>query len=92
MIGKRKKDVFAFVIDIVWKIIQGWNRKRLSRACKEILIKTVAQAIPNYVMSVYLLPLDTCADLEQMLIHTSGVPKARITMRPLVFIGSPMWS
>ena len=39
----------------------------LSRAGKEILLKTVAQTIPNYVMQVYLLPIDLCRDLETMM-------------------------
>ena len=39
----------------------------LSGASKEILLKTVAQAIPNYAMQVYLLPLDLCKELETMM-------------------------
>ncbi|XXG86094.1 hypothetical protein AAC387_Pa11g1057 [Persea americana] len=39
----------------------------LSRAGKEILLKTVAQAMPNYAMNVYLLPLDLCRELEIMM-------------------------
>lgn len=31
---------------------------------KEILIKTVAQTFPNYAMSVFLLPVEVCKDLE----------------------------
>lgn len=39
----------------------------LSQAGKEILLKTVAQAMPNYAMNVYLLLLDLCKDLERMI-------------------------
>ena len=40
--------------------------KMLSRAGKEILLKTVAQAMPNYAINVYLIPLDLCKELEIM--------------------------
>ncbi|KAM6569414.1 hypothetical protein CsatB_017399 [Cannabis sativa] len=39
--------------------------KFLSRAGKEILIKTVAQSLPSYAMSVFLLPLDITRDMEK---------------------------
>ena len=41
--------------------------KSWSRAGKEILLKSVAQAIPNFVMSMILLPLGLCHDIERML-------------------------
>ena len=39
----------------------------LSRAGKEILLKTVALAMPNYAMSLYLLPKELCRELEGMM-------------------------
>ncbi|KAH9666707.1 reverse transcriptase domain-containing protein [Citrus sinensis] len=66
-VGRKKIDIFRYIKDKVWQRIQGWHQKLLSRAGKEILIKTVAQAIPNYAMQVYLLPLDLCRELERML-------------------------
>ncbi|KAH9782340.1 putative reverse transcriptase/RNA-dependent DNA polymerase [Citrus sinensis] len=39
----------------------------LSRAGKEILLKTVAQAMPNYAMNIFLLPLELCRELERMM-------------------------
>ncbi|KAH9763510.1 reverse transcriptase domain-containing protein [Citrus sinensis] len=38
-----------------------------SKAGKEILLKTVAQAMPNYTMNIYLLPLELCRELERMM-------------------------
>ncbi|KAH9802749.1 reverse transcriptase domain-containing protein [Citrus sinensis] len=38
-----------------------------SKAGKEILLKTVAQAMPNYAMNIYLLPLELCRVLERMM-------------------------
>ena len=67
LIGRKKSDVFSFIKERVWLRIQGWNQKLLSRAGKEIMLKTVAQAILNYAMNIYLLPLDLCKELEIMM-------------------------
>ncbi|KAK9697218.1 hypothetical protein RND81_08G022400 [Saponaria officinalis] len=37
----------------VWKKVQGWKEKMLSKPGKEILLKAVAQAIPTYMMSLF---------------------------------------
>lgn len=67
LIGRKKKEIFSFVKDKMRRRIQGWTKHLLSRTGKEILLKTVAHAIPNYAMQVYLLPIDTCVELERML-------------------------
>ncbi|GAU23029.1 hypothetical protein TSUD_336770 [Trifolium subterraneum] len=67
MIGRRKKEVFAYLKDRVWKRINSWRGRALSKAGKEIMIKSVLQAIPSYVMSIYLLPESTIKDIERML-------------------------
>lgn len=41
--------------------------KWLSRGGKEVLIKTVAQALPNYTMSMFRIPQQLCTDLERIL-------------------------
>ena len=56
LIGRRKYDTFAFVKERVWRKLQGWKGKLLSRASKEVLIKAVAQSIPTYTMGVFQLP------------------------------------
>ncbi|XP_058758974.1 uncharacterized protein LOC131632184 [Vicia villosa] len=65
--GRSKKEVFTLVVERVWKKIKGWRENFLSRAGKEILIKVVAQAIPNYIMSCYKLPEGMCQELQSML-------------------------
>lgn len=65
--GRSKRDIFAMVIDRVWKNITGWKEHFLSRACKEVLIKVMAQVIPTYIMSCYKLPEALCREIETLL-------------------------
>nr|XP_023916996.1 uncharacterized protein LOC112028530 [Quercus suber] len=46
--------------------LAGWKEKLLSNAGKEILIKAVAQAVPSYTMSCFLLPKALCQELTGM--------------------------
>ena len=66
-IGRKKSVVFNFIKENVWQRLQGWNQKFVSRAGKEIMLKTVAQAIPNYAMNIYLLHVELCKELEIMM-------------------------
>ncbi|XP_050241207.1 uncharacterized protein LOC126690119 [Quercus robur] len=56
LVGRAKYQTFAYLKERVWKKLQGWKGKMLSRARKEVLIKAVAQSIPTYTMGVFLLP------------------------------------
>ena len=47
--------------------INQWSYKKLSRVSKEVLLKSVAQAIPNFAMHVFLLSKGVCKDIERML-------------------------
>uniref|UniRef100_A0A803PF19 Reverse transcriptase domain-containing protein n=1 Tax=Cannabis sativa TaxID=3483 RepID=A0A803PF19_CANSA len=62
--GRNKSAVLGFLKDRVRKKLQGWDAKVLSRAGKEVLIKSVAQALPSYAMNVFLLPLEISRDIE----------------------------
>ncbi|KAK6128385.1 hypothetical protein DH2020_037861 [Rehmannia glutinosa] len=65
LIGRRKKEVFGHVKDKLWKYIHQWRAKMLSRGGKEVLIKAVAQSIPSYFMSTFLLPDSLLDELEK---------------------------
>ena len=52
-VGRSEVKVFTFLKERIWKKIQGWKEKMLSRAGKEVLIKAVAQSIPTYTMSCF---------------------------------------
>lgn len=65
-VGKSKTGTFAYLKDLVWKRIQGWNEKFLSWAGKEILIKAVAQAIPTFAMGCFDLSKSLCDQISTM--------------------------
>lgn len=67
IIGKNKNRVFRFVVDKVAKRLDGWKTKLLPKAGKDDLIWMVAQTVPNYLMSLFLLPLDVCHKIENMI-------------------------
>ena len=56
LISERKKHIFSYLKDHIWRKIQGWQQVRLSIAGRDVLIKSVAQAVPQYYMSAFLLP------------------------------------
>lgn len=51
--------------------------KDLSKAGREILIKAVAQAIPNYTMSCLKLPVSLCDDINSIITIFGGGKKKR---------------
>lgn len=65
--GKSKEKTFAYLKDRVWKKLQGWKEKLLSKAGKEILIKAVAQPIPSYAMSSFDLTKTLCDAISSMM-------------------------
>ena len=67
LVGRSKKRVFGFVKERMWKRLQGWKAKKISRAGKTVLIKNVATAIPSYCMSSFLLPRSMCNEMEVLM-------------------------
>ncbi|KAM6569730.1 hypothetical protein CsatB_017715 [Cannabis sativa] len=65
--GRNKTTALGYLRDRVRRKLQGWDSKILSRAGKEVLIKSVAQALPSYAMSVFLLPWEISRDIESLL-------------------------
>jgi hypothetical protein len=65
--GKSKTQTFNYLKDRVWKKIQGWKEKLLSRVGKDVLVKAVAQAIPTYAMSCFDLTKTLCDDIGMMI-------------------------
>jgi hypothetical protein len=49
------------------KCLVEWDDNHKSQAAKEVLIKSIAQSIPVYVISVLKLPLGLCDGLTKMI-------------------------
>ena len=64
--GRSKVRDFNFIMDKVLKKLKGWKERNLSFAGRGVLIKAVAQAIPVFVMTCFLLPQETCDRNERV--------------------------
>ncbi|KAM6557117.1 hypothetical protein CsatB_004136 [Cannabis sativa] len=67
IMGRKKTAILGFLKEKMEKRILSWEGKFLSKAGREVLLKTVAQALPSYAMSVFLIPLETCGALEKLM-------------------------
>lgn len=64
--GRGRKELFRSVKDRVWHLLNRWKEKLISQASKEVLIKSVIQAIPSYPMGVFQLPKSLCKELSSL--------------------------
>ncbi|XP_027166934.1 uncharacterized protein LOC113766966 [Coffea eugenioides] len=62
-IGRSKNQVFRYIKSSVRNKMKGWKNKILSSAGKEVMIKAVIQAMPNYAMACFKLPKGLCKDI-----------------------------
>ena len=67
MVGRSKKATFSFIKDRVWQRINSWSSKCLSKAGREVMIKSVLQSMPSYVMSIFRLPNNLLDEIEKMM-------------------------
>jgi hypothetical protein len=66
-VGRSKSGAFKYLEDKVWKKVLGWLEQLLPVGGKEVLIKSVAQAIPTFSMSCFKLPRDLCQHINGLL-------------------------
>ncbi|XP_031108394.1 uncharacterized protein LOC116012859 [Ipomoea triloba] len=78
-VRRDKRVVFSYIEDKIKHMI-GWRSKKLiSQARKEVLIKSVAQSMPTFTMSVFLLPDSVCLSIKRAMNRYwwgSGIEKA----------------
>lgn len=67
ILGRNKSAVLGYLKERVKRRIEGWDKKMLLKGGKEFLLKTVAQSMPNYAMSMILLPKKLFTDIARMM-------------------------
>jgi hypothetical protein len=67
LIGRSRISTFNGIKGRIWNRINRWKEKFLSHAEKEVLLKSVIQAIPTYTMSVFRLPKTLCKEINAMM-------------------------
>ncbi|XP_048596178.1 uncharacterized protein LOC125594561 [Brassica napus] len=80
-ISGSKCKLFAFLKDKLMHRVNGWTSRWLSKGGKEVLIKSILLALPTYVMSTFLLPLEICENLASAIAKfwwSSNPPKRGI--------------
>uniref|UniRef100_A0A803Q328 Reverse transcriptase domain-containing protein n=1 Tax=Cannabis sativa TaxID=3483 RepID=A0A803Q328_CANSA len=65
--GRSKKDAFNYINDRVWSHLNKWNSKVFSKGGKEVLLKSVVQAIPSYAMACFKLPASFHSKIESLM-------------------------
>lgn len=64
-VGRNKIEVFSFLKDKVQQRLQSWASKDVSKQGKITLLSSATQVIPNFWMSLFLIPAGICEDIER---------------------------
>ena len=78
--GRRKRDLFASIIDRIQQKTKGWKNKFLSSAGKLVMLQSVLSAIPSYSMTYFKLPISLVKRIQSVITrfwwdNTDGVRK-----------------
>ena len=55
--GRRKRDLFASIVDRIKQKASSWSNRHLSSAGKLVMLKSVLSLIPSFAMTCFKLPL-----------------------------------
>ncbi|XP_027121672.1 uncharacterized protein [Coffea arabica] len=67
VVSRSKQQLFGYVKSNVQQRMSRWTNRLLSTAGKEILLKSIALAMPTYTMSCFKLPSRLCKELSSLL-------------------------
>ncbi|CAM8943968.1 unnamed protein product [Rhodiola kirilowii] len=59
-----KVELFKHIVHATWSRVMSWKELQLSAAGKEVMVKSVLQALPIYAMMCYKLPISICKRLS----------------------------
>ncbi|KAG7589319.1 Reverse transcriptase domain [Arabidopsis suecica] len=59
-----KIDMLSYIKDRIKNKLSGWFSRTLSQGGKEVMLKTVAMAMPVFAMSCFKFPKSTCANIS----------------------------
>jgi hypothetical protein len=65
--GRMGKDRFKSTKERLPSKFTNWAERYMSAGAKEVLIKSVAQAIPTYVMGVFKLLASLCEEMTKLI-------------------------
>lgn len=65
--GRMKNEKFQPIMDRFGKRCNNWNENFMSQAAKEVNVKSVAQALPTYVMGIFKLNQSFCENYEKII-------------------------
>lgn len=65
--GRKKKDLFASVVDRIHQRAASWSSKFLSTAGKMIMVKSVLAPMSSHPMSCFKLPQSICSNIQSTL-------------------------
>lgn len=63
-VGQSTSESFEFMPNRIRGLIGSWSGRKASSAGREVLLKSVAQAVPTYSMSCFLLSKTTCKKMK----------------------------
>ena len=65
--GKQKKQSFSYIWERIWHKMQGWKEKLLLQGGRQVLIKSVLQAMPTFTMGCFKILKSLCKDIEALI-------------------------
>jgi hypothetical protein len=68
-LGRSTKEAFEYMPTRLKKLVGTWCGREASCAGREVFLKSVAQAVPTYLMSCFLIPKDTCRKMKTVILN-----------------------
>lgn len=66
IIGRNKHETFSFLVERVQQKLHGRQNRVISKGGNFFLLKTAAQVIPNFWVSMFLVPVKICDRIEKL--------------------------